>query len=128
MSRYAQLSGMSGMIIDGCIRDIAIVRKRGYPIFARGASPAGYSSALALAAAGGTVDCAGVTVATGDIVVADDDGVVCIPAARLQEVLYEAAEIVNLDTKLGSDIEARRPLPELHDTLRRWSSRRAAAE
>jgi regulator of RNase E activity RraA len=124
ISRFAELSGMAGMVLDGCVRDIAIVRERGYPMFARGTSVTSYAPTFALSAVGGDVVCGGVPVSTGHIVVGDDDGVVCLPAARLQEILREADEIARLDAKLGSDIEARRPLAELHESRLRWSVRR----
>lgn len=124
-SRFAELTGMVGIVTDGCVRDSDVLRQRGYPIFSKGASPVGYSGLLTMTSAGGTIQCGGVTVSTGDMIVADDDGVVSISASRLEEVLYEAADIVELDKKLGSDIEAGRPLPELHETRLRWSKRRA---
>jgi len=128
ISRFAQLSGMAGMVLDGCVRDIACVRERGYPIFAHGAAVTGCAGALVLSAVGRDIVCGDVTIATGDIIVGDDDGVVCLPAFRLQEILYEAEEIARLDAKLGSDIEARRPLTELQFTRVRWPVRRAAKE
>jgi 4-hydroxy-4-methyl-2-oxoglutarate aldolase len=128
ISRFAQLSGMAGMVMDGCVRDIACVRERGYPIFSRGAAVTSYAGALVLAAVGGDVVCGGVTIATGDMIVGDDDGVVSLPRSRLQELLHEAEEIACLDEKLGSDIEARRPLAELNASRMRWPIRRAALQ
>jgi 4-hydroxy-4-methyl-2-oxoglutarate aldolase len=124
-SRFAELAGMAGIVLDGCVRDIAAVRARDYPIFARGAAVTGYPGALVLNAVGDEIVCGGIAIAPADIIVGDEDGVVSLPRSRLQEILYEAEEIARLDAKLESDIEARRPLPELHATRTQWSVRRA---
>jgi 4-hydroxy-4-methyl-2-oxoglutarate aldolase len=125
-TRFAELSGMAGMVMDGCIRDIAAMRDRSYPVFGYGAAVTGYPGALVLSETGGDILCGGVNIATGDIIVGDDDGVVSLPASRLEEIHYEAEEIAWLDTKLERDIEARRPLAELHETRVKWPVRRAA--
>jgi 4-hydroxy-4-methyl-2-oxoglutarate aldolase len=127
MTRFAELSGIRGMVMDGCVRDIAEVRQRDYPIYARGVALTSYAPELVLSEVGGGIVCGGAPVTTGDIVVGDDDGVVCLPAGQLEEILYEAEEIAELDTKLAGDIEARRPLAELHASRTRWAVRRSRA-
>lgn len=121
VSLFAQLSGVAGMVLDGCLRDIAEVRERRFPLFARGASVSGYSRDRMLSELGGTIVCGEVTVATGDLVVGDDDGVVCLPASRVDDILFQAEDIQELDLKLARDIESRRPLSALHETRLRWS-------
>lgn len=121
LSLFAQLSGIAGMVLDGCLRDIAELRERGYPVFARGVSVSGYSRDRMLGELGGTIVCGEVTVATGDVVVGDDDGVVCLPASRIDDILFQAEDILELDLKLARDIESRRPLASLHETRLRWS-------
>ncbi len=125
-TRFAELSGMAGMVIDACVRDIAAIGGRGYPVFARGAAVTGYSGDLVMATAGETIKCAGVTVSLGDLIVGDEDGLVCVPAARLADVLFQAEEIAQLDAQLERDIEMRKPLSVLHETRVRWSIMRPA--
>jgi 4-hydroxy-4-methyl-2-oxoglutarate aldolase len=127
-TRFAQLSGLAGIIIDGCVRDVASIRESGFPVFARGASVVSCKGSLVLHSFGGEIRCSGATVRTNDIIVADDDGVVCVPAACLDDIIYEAEEIAKLDTELARVIELRRPLSELHETLKRWSIRRVSPE
>lgn len=121
LSLFAQLSGVAGMVLDGCLRDIAELRERRYPVFSSGVSVSGYSRDRILGELGGTIVCGEVTVSTGDLVVGDDDGVVCLPAARIDDILFQAEEIQALDEKLARDIASRRPLPALHETRLRWS-------
>jgi 4-hydroxy-4-methyl-2-oxoglutarate aldolase len=85
----AQRRGVAALVVDGVIRDLAEVRASGFPVFARGAVPvAGIKAAVAPLNA--PVRCGGVVVRAGDIVVADEDGVVVIPADRADEVLGDA--------------------------------------
>lgn len=124
ITRFAQLSGLAGIVTDGSVRDIGVVAERDYPIYARGISVVSYAAAFVLDAVGESIICGSAAVVSGDIIVGDDDGVVCLPAANLQDILFEAEDIARLDVKLGSDIEARRPLDELHASRTRWSVRR----
>ena len=85
----AQKRGITGFIVDGVIRDVAEVREAKFPVFARGIMPKpGVKENL------GTLDepinCGGVEVHPGDIVVADEEGIAIIPAAKLESV-YEIA-------------------------------------
>jgi 4-hydroxy-4-methyl-2-oxoglutarate aldolase len=85
----AQRRGVAAFVIDGVIRDVAEARAIGFPVFARGVSPVAGSKA-AVAPLGVPVRCGGVTVAAGDVVVADEEGVVVVPAGRRDEVSADA--------------------------------------
>jgi 4-hydroxy-4-methyl-2-oxoglutarate aldolase len=124
LSRFAELQGVRGIVMDGCMRDVAAIRERDYPIFATGASVSGYATERMLSAVGEDIVCGGIAVATEDFIVGDDDGVVCLPKARVQEILFEAEEVEHLDLTLEGDIEKGLPLADLHKTRVRWSARR----
>jgi regulator of RNase E activity RraA len=85
----AQRRGVAAFVLDGVIRDLAEVREMGFPVFARGVIPVpGGKSAIA--PLNQPVLCGGVTVYAGDIVVADEEGVVVVPLARQHDVLGQA--------------------------------------
>ncbi|HEY3955799.1 MAG TPA: RraA family protein [Streptosporangiaceae bacterium] len=85
----AQRRGIAGFVLDGVIRDLAEVRELGFPVFARGLIPVpGVKSAVA--PLNTEVRCGGVTVRPGDIVVADEEGVVVTPRDRGGQVLRDA--------------------------------------
>ncbi|MGX1475665.1 UNVERIFIED_CONTAM: 4-hydroxy-4-methyl-2-oxoglutarate aldolase [Streptomyces canus] len=98
----AQRRGIAGFVADGLIRDLAEVREAGFPVFARGVVPIP-AAKKAVAPLGGPVRCGGVRVEAGDVVVADEEGVVAVPAARRSDVLtaaraklaHEAAETLD---------------------------------
>jgi regulator of RNase E activity RraA len=89
----ARRKGLAGLVADGFVRDIDGIREAGYPVFARGTSPkvAGRSS---LGAVNVPVQCGGVVVNPGDIIVGDSDGVVVVPCRQ-------AAAIVDLAERIG---------------------------
>ena len=86
----AQKRGIAAFVVDGVIRDLAEVRARAFPVFARGVSPIPGAKNV-VDVVGASVRCGGVEVALGDMVVADEEGIVVVPVARLASCL-EAAE------------------------------------
>jgi len=87
----ASRRGVAGFVVDGVIRDLAEVRADQFPVFARGVSPipGGKEGPGIL---NGAVRCGGVEVAPGDVVVADEEGIVVVPAERQDVVLASARE------------------------------------
>jgi 4-hydroxy-4-methyl-2-oxoglutarate aldolase len=98
----AQKRGVAGFIVDGVIRDIGESRANGFPLFARGRSP------IPAAKEGpGEINhpirCGGVVVHPGDMVVADDEGIVVIPLAKAEEVLKKAQAKAEADARTTLD-------------------------
>lgn len=85
----AQRRGIAGLVVDGAIRDVAECRQARFPVYARGICPIPGKKAQ-LSVLNGPVRCGGVEVAPGDVVVADEEGIVVVPAARAEEVLARA--------------------------------------
>jgi 4-hydroxy-4-methyl-2-oxoglutarate aldolase len=85
----AQRHGVAGFVLDGTIRDVGEARSMGFPVYGRGVVPIP-GTKKAVAPLGEPVSCGGVTVHSGDTVVADEDGVLVVPAARAAEVLAAA--------------------------------------
>jgi len=85
----AQKRGIAAFVVDGVIRDVAEARQRRFPVFARGVMPfPGAKDAIGVL--NGPVRCGGVEVRPGDIVVADEEGVVVVPGERAAAVLAAA--------------------------------------
>ena len=102
----ASLAGCAGAVIDGSYRDPGVSRGRGFPIWARGVTPITGKWRLRTVAINGPVRIAGVSVEAGDLVVADDAGVVFVPYARIADVLREAERIDAGDSRQKQDIDA----------------------
>ena len=93
MATAAKTQGLGGLVVDGCVRDGEELEDVGFPIFARGLciqgttkDPAGAGSLFA------PVTIAHVTIAPGDLVVGDRNGVAVIPRARVAEIVARASE------------------------------------
>ena len=85
--------GYSGAVIDGGVRDVAYLRKIGFPVYATGIVPSTSVHHYRFAGAQTAVVCNGVAVNPGDIVTADSDGVVVVPRAHALEVLSLAQQM-----------------------------------
>ena len=79
--------GYSGAVIDGGVRDLGQLRKIGFPVFALGVVPSTSVHHYRFAGSNVPLVCDGVDVQPGDIISADNDGVVVVPRARAEEVL-----------------------------------------
>lgn len=85
--------GYSGAVIDGGVRDVAYLRKIGFPVYATGIVPSTSVHHYRFAGSQIPIVCDGVTVNAGDIVAADSDGVVVVPKAQAEKVLTLAQQM-----------------------------------
>lgn len=119
MGTAAKARGMAGMVLDGAVRDVAELRALGLPVFARSVSPGTAVSRYASVAKQVPVECAGVTVSPGDIVVAGEDGVVVVPKDRAAEVLKRSQEIDARETQMVPFIKQHRSLQKAIEMFNR---------
>lgn len=85
----ARRRGVAAFVVDGVIRDLGEVREAGFPVFSRGVIPIPGTKEK-IGALGEPARVGGVLVHPGDIVVADEEGVVVTPVARREEILTAA--------------------------------------
>ena len=95
----AKRRGMSGIVIDGFCRDLPQLKRLEMPVFARGATPqAGTSSSAHGAVQAASIS--GVVVESEDLVFGDEDGVVIVPANKIDEILPIAEEIQSMEGEI----------------------------
>jgi regulator of RNase E activity RraA len=87
LSTAASVRGATGCVTDGLVRDIQAIRAMGFPVFHGGIGPLDTKGRARMVELDVPVQCGGVRVEPGDIVLGDADGVVVVPRAREREVV-----------------------------------------
>ena len=104
LSLGATQRGARGVVVDGVCRDVAEARELGFPVFSRGAIPATARGRLQERTTGEPVTLAGLTVRQGDVVVADETGLVVVPRDRAEEVARLATAIVARERAIAQEV------------------------
>jgi len=113
----AQRRGVAALVVDGVIRDVVESREKRFPLFARGVSPIP-AKRVGDGAMNVQVRCGGVIVNPGDVVVADEEGIVVVPRGRAEDVLRKAQEKVSADSRLSLDDWEKRHRAQVETALK----------
>lgn len=105
---------VAGLVTDGVMRDAVGVLGTGLPVWCDGIAAPPSVAGLTFVGWQEPIACGGVAVFPGDVVVADDDGAVLIPAALLDAVLAEAPEQERMEAWIMDEIARGLPLPGLY--------------
>src|SRR6202050_2595745 len=102
----------AGAIIDGGVRDVAYLRKIGFPVYASGVVPSTSAGHYRAAGTGIPIQCDGVRVNAGDIVTADSDGVVVVPREIALKVLVLSQQLDFKEHRMSAYIENTKSIQE----------------
>ena len=98
----AQKHGVLGFIIDGFIRDIVEIRELQFPVYAKGVIPKP-SDKKYVGPINPTIVCGGVVINTGDVVVADEEGIAVIPLLEAEQLYMIATHRAKKDSATNLD-------------------------
>ena len=108
----AQSRGIAGLVLDGSVRDLSAIQALDFPLFARGTCLRGTGKAPE-GSVGETISCGGTPVRTGDLIVADESGIVVIPPADAELILEKAGERTRKESWMMSELRGGRTTMEL---------------
>ncbi len=124
-ARIAKRKG-AALVTDGVVRDRAGVLGTGLPVWCQGAAAPPSVAALTFVDWQQPVGCGGVAVFPDDVIVADQDGAVVVPAAMLDAVVADAVEQERMEAWIMDEVDAGVPLPGLYpmndDTKARYAA------
>jgi regulator of RNase E activity RraA len=105
MISYARIVGVAGIVIDGAIRDSGWIRKNAFPVFGAGVTHSGpYKDGPGEINVPVAID--GMVINPGDLIVGDDDGLLCIPYDETEKVYAGAAKKADEEAKTLADLAA----------------------
>jgi 4-hydroxy-4-methyl-2-oxoglutarate aldolase len=104
LSTAAKVRGARGAVVDGLVRDVKKIDELGFPLFAAGMKPLDSKGRGIVVDYGIPIDCGGVLVSPGDLIVADFDGVVAIPAAVAEDAVRLAEEKVGKENQTREEL------------------------
>ena len=110
-SEIAKTKGLAGMVTDGMVRDVAGLERVGLPVFAKGLTP-NSPQKDGPAQINVPVVCGGVIVRPGDVVLGDADGIVVVPAEKVEEVAEAVKAIEEKEKGIRASIAANGGMPD----------------
>jgi regulator of RNase E activity RraA len=109
MVAYARQRGLGGIVINGSVRDAGALKQQAFPVYAAGVTHRG-PLRTGPGEIGTTVAIDGMVIHPGDLVVGDDDGLLCIPFDEIDEVLAAAKVKRDAESKILDDLLAGRSM------------------
>lgn len=105
MALGSKMKGLAGAIIDGGVRDVIEYKEIGFPVFSRSVVPSTSVGRTEVVGVNVPINCGGVIVNPGDLIVADSDGVVVIPKEKLEAVIEAAKRIDEFEKRVVEELE-----------------------
>jgi 4-hydroxy-4-methyl-2-oxoglutarate aldolase len=108
----AKARGIAGLVVDGSVRDLGAIQRLGFPVFARGTALPGTAKS-ARGAVGVVTSCGGAPVWPGDLIVADESGIVVIRLQEAEHVLARAEERCRKEATMMDELRGGRTTMDL---------------
>ncbi len=119
VAECARRAGIVGIVVNGGVRDVTGLREAGLPIYSSAGLTVRQPANMVLSAHDIPVSIGGVLIRPGDVIFADEDGVVAIPAAALDTVIENMKTIFEVEEGMGKAIREEAPVEEIVAILNR---------
>jgi regulator of RNase E activity RraA len=106
LSCAAKVKGVSGVVVDGAVRDLDVCKEMGFPVYARAAVPITARGRITQESFNSTIRLGDVQVRSGDVIVADVNGLVVICPEHLDDVVRRAEALMNKEEMMKADLLA----------------------
>ena len=120
MGTTAKVRGLAGAVIDGAVRDVAELRRIGFPVWSRRITPATSVGRMVGVEKQVPVKCGDVMVNPGDYIVGDTDGVVVVPAAAAEKVIALLKQYDDKESKMITIIEKEKSMLKALEIYNRY--------
>lgn len=115
LSTAARARGARGAVVDGLVRDVKKIEELGFPVYAAGVKPVDSRGRGLVIDYNVPVECGGIIANPGDLLFADYDGVVVIPAAAVEEVVSMATDKVSRENHSRQELANGAYLRDVYD-------------
>lgn len=113
MTITAKRKGLNGAVVDGGVRDVLAIREMRFPLFYQNSVVTSAQPRLETVAVNVPVDCGGLVVRPGDLIVADYDGVVVVPKDAIDRIYPLCLELAEKEKAQREALESGTPLSDL---------------
>lgn len=117
MASVAKRQGLAGAIVDGGIRDLGRSRSLHFPVWSRDHTPVTGKWRSVTTEVNGSIRLSDIQVTAGDLIIADETGICCIPRDLIQTVLERAEQIASSEIGFDALLKAGEPVDGLIDYL-----------
>lgn len=114
LTTAAMARGATGVVTDGLVRDVAMIRETGFPVFHGGVGPLDSAGRARMVQRDVAIDCGGVRVEPGDLVFGDIDGVVVIPGPLAGEAIARAMTKITAENRTRDALRAGAKLADVY--------------
>ena len=104
-STAAKIKGIEGVVIDGGCRDADQIAELGFPVFTRHITPTTGKTRIKILELNGTIQCGGIRIRPGDIIVGDGTGIVVVPQEKAHDILEKAQEAEKAEERFVEQVK-----------------------
>lgn len=115
LTEVAQQKKLAGTVVYGAVRDVAELRATHYPLFCKSSTMRSGKNRVFKAEEQGTLTIEGVVINPGDLIFADNNGVLCIPLKMLDDVIHKASNIRRTEQHILAAVRAGKNLAEARE-------------